>query len=212
MIIVIDRPYGGAEGHRIRAGTIFWCGAPADRPEHVPATNVITADRAAQLINGRLAHYVDGEGNNIPPERRGPVAPARRTQDVPPKPRRRIPEEKNPPEPIATVKDSGKKSRGLRVKTDKAAPPPERQVKKPSQSGGQTGKAASPSASPAAPQTKESTSEPLRPKRGQRSGGSPLTTDSNSRPGATFSTPLTANGGTSTGPASPDPDPDPALS
>lgn len=61
MLIKIKRAYGGVEGHRIPAGTEFWCGDPRDRPIHVPECNIAPYQRGCDLVRVGIAGIVDGE-------------------------------------------------------------------------------------------------------------------------------------------------------
>lgn len=190
MLIKITRTYGGQEGHRVKAGRTFWGGNPKEAPS---GCDIITHARAVQLLGANLAVRLDEVSTTAAPGApKRPTAPARRGAVV--QEPRTTKVEPRKLEGRATVKKAvpRKAGRGGSTKT------PAAKKTGADQTGSPTGKAASPSSSQAGHPTSTSTSGGPKPKRGQRSGGSPSTTPGNSSPGATASTPATADGGSST--------------
>ena len=76
MLVEIVRAYGGQEGYRVRTGTLFWCGAEADRPSNVEPQNVITVDRALALVRCGLAGFCEEDESEV--YRKMPRPPAAR--------------------------------------------------------------------------------------------------------------------------------------
>lgn len=87
MLIKITRTYGGQEGRRVKAGTVFFCGLAGENPEFDKLGKTLTLHRGHDLINARLAERIDtvsteaAPGADPNPRRASP--PERRTQAIP---------------------------------------------------------------------------------------------------------------------------------
>lgn len=180
MLIEVKRPYGGAEGKRVRVGARFWVRYPGKKaaPDGVLE---ITPARYQQLSQQRLVAAVDPDAKVQEPSRPRP------------EPRTRRPAA---PVPGAKVEPDSPRGPGARTAAKSAEPKPKRILPVPS--GSPTGPGARPSSSPAGPQTGGSTLRQRGTRRGETSGGSPSTTPSDSAPGPTPSTAPTPGGGDTT--------------
>ncbi len=203
MLIKITNTYGGQEGKRVKAGRVFFAGNPDDRPHGFEDADVITTERGKQLRHAGLAKAL----NEDPPRKAAPgsrpASPPGRQTKVEPTRRKKV----DPPPNNGVV--TGKQKRKTPTKKPTAsgvpkAPAAPAKISGPSaQPGSQTGKAQSASSSAADPQTKPSTSNAQKKKRGQRSGGSASTTPTSSSQSPTSSTDATQDGGSSTPEKSP---------
>lgn len=202
MRIEIVRPYGGQEGARVRRGTLFHAPGATDAGE---GSTEISRQRCIDLLNARIAVRLDQPSIDAAPGARPsvglrPAAPASRDLNVSrgPKKKRTAPEQ-----------PAGEKvvvPRPPRRRQQAEPAPPRRIDQGSAPTGSPTGQDASPSSLQADHPSEASTSEPLKKKRGRRSGGSPSTTAGDSPNSPTSTTPPTSDGGDNTDPPSPDED------
>lgn len=174
QIVEVTRTYGGAEGHRVKAGTLFSVGHKAA----VEGTElqVISLGRYGQLLKANLVRtYASDNPPLAQTPRPGYEGQVEKTLSV--------------KQPIQTQKRQA-------VQIREVAPQEPRPLKNPAApAGGQTGPAKSSSSLPEAPLSKPSDSKP----RGNRTAKpSASTTRTKSAPGPTPSTHATGNGGGST--------------
>lgn len=181
MLAKILRTYGGQEGRRVKAGTIFAVGDP--QGDYV----VITLARYRQLAQQRLAEEFTGDRNAAAPAAKEPSPRNRRA----PTPGNKMEPESAPRQAPAPKTPTPR--RAARRKGQEDAPKSPRPLSR--QSGGPAGSELPASSSPADRQAGGVTFRQRGNRRGQGSAGSPSTTPSSSSPGPTSSTPATGRGG-----------------
>lgn len=196
MLAQIVRTYGGQEGRRVKAGTVFTV-HPTTRPGLIQ----ISPARYQQLKASRLAAEFTGEQ---------PAAPASRPADSPPRgrltPRRgTAPTPDNKVEPDSQPKPAPNPRRLSRRRTQNEAPKEPRPLARRLPGGPDGDQEQAASSSPADHQVGSLTLK-RRGVRGRRSGGSALTTPGPSAPGPMSSTDATAPGGAPTTTSSPAPE------
>lgn len=186
MLVTVARAYGGAEGKRIKVGQQFWAKKPGtkDGPKGVP---VITYQRFQQLNAQGILVPADAKGAPKPIKAAAPK-PSRNRENAPTRePRAKVEPDSKPaatPDPRASTRENVPKDLPQR----------------PRAKAGQTIAETSSSSSPLAPQTGSSTLKQRGTRRkGSGSAGSPSTTESSSSPGPMSSTPVTGDGGDTSG-------------
>lgn len=191
MLIEVTRPYGGAEGKRVKPGTRFWVkqpgkiGKPAGLLEIAPT-------RYQQLKSMKLVKPL-GPVAEAPPAPQAKPAKEPRSKPAP-QPRNKVEPDSRPPAPSAPGPRAAAKSQSPKDPIDPAKRP----------GGSPAGKAEPSSSSLAGRPTKPSTLKQRGVRRSDsRSAGSLSTTPGDSAPGPSSSTPATPDGGGTT-PASPD--------
>jgi hypothetical protein len=186
MLVQVDRPYGGAEGKRVRVGQRFWVKSPGAGKKPQADLREISHPRYVQLKSMKLVSPV--AAGDTGPGARSKVEREPRNR-VAPDPRAKVLPDSAPPK--APGADPKKASKAAAPKS-KAAPG--------SRPGGRsTGETGQPSSSQAGRPTKPSTLKQRGVRRGDRApGGSPSTTPTASPPGASPSTPATPVGGATT--------------
>lgn len=202
MLARITRTYGGQEGRRVRAGTVF--GVGKDHPGLV----TITEARYRQLKQQRLAHEItaadlaENPSTKAKPERHAPGVSSPQAKPAPVPANKVLPDSKPPAAAAAPAKASPRTA--ARRKGQNETPAEPRPLVR--QNGGQRGRTASALSSPEDRQAGSLTFK-QRGTRGQRAGapsdGSPSTTPGPSRPGRKSPTVATARGGVASTVASP---------
>ncbi len=191
MLAKIIRTYGGQEGRRVKAGTVFSVG------EQAQGLPVISLARFRQLQQQRLAEEYLAEGQVAAPGAK-PAQPPR-TRPAPAVPNKMEPDGK--PGATNPAADPSPARRRARNKTQNEAPKEPRPLgRRPD--GGQRGEEQPASSSPADHQVGSVTLRQRGTRRG--SAGSQSTTPGSSSPGPTSSTPATGPGGAATTPPAPD--------
>lgn len=187
MLIEVKRPYGGAEGKRVKPGTRFWVALPGKGKKPQRDLREITMGRYQQLKGMRLAEPVD-------PRLAAVAAPMDKRDRQPqrgtaPTPANKVMPDSQPKAPPAPGGRAASKAQSPKTAASKAARP----------GGGQPGaEDGLQSSSLGGRPTKPSTLKQRGVRRGDRSDGSPSTTPGDSSPGLTASTPATPAGGVST--------------
>lgn len=195
MLARIDRTYGGQEGHRVKAGTVFGVG------KNYPGLITISQARYSQLKQQRLAHEITAEEleANPPPAPKGErMAPGvhRPVSKPAPDPANKVEPDSKPPQRAPA---SPPARTAVRRRRQNETPPDPRPLER--QNGGRPGRTPSASSSQEVRQAGSVTLK-QRGTRGRRvaapSDGSASTTPIDSPPGRTSRTGATVRGGGAT--------------
>lgn len=191
MLIEVVRPYGGAEGKRVKIGRRFWVQTPKTKAP--PGVQEITQTRYAALKNMRLVVPVTAASAPAPkakPDRAPGSKPAPAPRAAPaPAPLSKVEPDSKPPAAPAPGARSAAKAQVQKTKASAASRP----GGQPSAEGGQQ------SSSQAGRPTKPSTLKQRGVRRGDSPpSGLPSTTPGDSPPGQPSSTDATPAGGGTT--------------
>lgn len=186
MLVRVVRPYGGAEGRRVKVGTVF----SVDK-EH-PGLLTITNARLRQLEGQKLVSR-EMEGGPAAPN----AKPAPMPRSKPAAPRRTKVDPDGAPPPVRATTD---RTRSRRKAQDENPKEPRPLVRR---GGSPAGKEEQPASSSRPDPASPNATLKQRGLRRRGPAGVPLTTASGASPGRTSSTPATPAGGVTITPGSP---------
>lgn len=186
MLVTVTRAYGGAEGKRIKVGQQFWAKKPGAKAGPKGMIE-ISYMRFQQLKANRIAIEADAPGAPKP-IKAPPPKPSRNRELAPTR------------QPRAKVEPDSKPAATPDPRSSTRASVPKENPPRPRAKAGQIIEETSSSSSLPGHQTGSSTLKQRGTRRrGSESGGSPSTTESSSSPGPMSSTPVTGDGGGTTG-------------